>query len=63
MEMSGHLHALAAFTLREIVPLCPLDKRLGGPQTRYGRCGEEKNLEPAGNQTPVVQSITGLYTD
>jgi hypothetical protein len=23
---------------------CPLDKRLGGPQSRSGRCGEETNL-------------------
>jgi hypothetical protein len=32
-----------------------LDRRLGGPQNRSGRCGEEKHLAPAGNPTPAVQ--------
>jgi hypothetical protein len=27
-------------------PRYPLDRRLGGPQSRSGRCGEEKNLLP-----------------
>jgi hypothetical protein len=27
-------------------PQYPLDRRLGGPQSRSGRCGEEKNLLP-----------------
>jgi hypothetical protein len=22
----------------------PLDRRLGGPQSRFGRCGEKKNI-------------------
>jgi hypothetical protein len=31
-------------------PPYPLDRWLGGPQSRYGRCGKEKNiLPPAGN--------------
>jgi hypothetical protein len=35
----------------------PLDRRLGGPQSRSGRCEEEKNLAPIGNQTPAVQPV------
>jgi hypothetical protein len=30
----------------------PLDRRLGGPQSRSWRCGKEKPLAPAGNRTP-----------
>jgi hypothetical protein len=33
------------FTPRES-PWCPLDRRLGGPQSRSGRGGEEKNSQP-----------------
>jgi hypothetical protein len=32
------------FTPKERAPRYPLDRRLGGPQSRYGRGGEEKNL-------------------
>jgi hypothetical protein len=34
--MSGQLHAPAA--------LPPLDRRLGGPQSRSGRCGEKRKF-------------------
>jgi hypothetical protein len=34
-----------------------LDRRLGGPQNRSGRCEEEKHLAPAGNPTPAVQPM------
>jgi hypothetical protein len=37
--------------------------RLGGPESRYGRCGEKKNLTPAGNQTPDFQLIARRYSD
>jgi hypothetical protein len=30
-----------------------VDRRLGGPQSRSGRCGEEKNL--AGNRWSILQ--------
>jgi hypothetical protein len=34
-------------------PWYPLDRRLGGPQSRSGHNGEEKNSQPpAGNPTP-----------
>jgi hypothetical protein len=40
-----------SFTPRPLYPReCrrryPLDRRLGGPQSRFGRCGEERNLVP-----------------
>jgi hypothetical protein len=31
----------------------PLDRRLGGPQIRSGRCGVEKILDSAGTRTPI----------
>jgi hypothetical protein len=37
----------------------PLDGRLGGPQSRSGRRGEEKLLDPTGTRTPARgQSLT-----
>jgi hypothetical protein len=41
-------------------PRYPLDRILGGPKSRSGRCGVE---EPSGNRTPAVQSIYHHYTD
>jgi hypothetical protein len=39
-------------------PRYPLDRRLGGPQSRFGRCEVRKNLlPPAANQIPVVNKI------
>jgi hypothetical protein len=43
------------FTARPLYPrinraMYPLDGRLGGPQSRSGRCGREKNLVLAGIQ-------------
>jgi hypothetical protein len=37
-------------------PRYPLDRRLGGPQSRSGRLGEEKFLDPTGTRTPIPQS-------
>jgi hypothetical protein len=45
MEVSGQLHVLAAYPQGKS-PLYPLDRRLGGPQSRSGRSGEEKNSQP-----------------
>jgi hypothetical protein len=36
---------------------------LGGPQSQSGRYGEEKNLNPAEDQTPAVQSAARHYSD
>jgi hypothetical protein len=40
----------------------PSDRRLDVPQSRSGRCREEKNLDPAGNVTPEVNPIARCYT-
>jgi hypothetical protein len=45
MEVNGQLHAPAALAPGK-EPLVPLDRRLGGPQSRYERGGEEKNSQP-----------------
>jgi hypothetical protein len=34
----------------------PLDRRLGVPQSRAGRCGEVKILDPTGTLTPTPRS-------
>jgi hypothetical protein len=56
-RLSGQLYDQAALPQRKI-PWYPLDRRLGGPQSRSGRGGEEKNsqhlpeLEP-----PIIQPV------
>jgi hypothetical protein len=45
MEVSGQVHAAAALTPGK-EPRYPLDRRLGGPQSRSGRDGKEKNSQP-----------------
>jgi hypothetical protein len=53
MEVSGQLHAPAALPPGKD-PRYTLDRRLGGPQSRSGCCGEEKHLAPARNPTSAV---------
>jgi hypothetical protein len=62
MEVSGQLHAPAVLlTGKEL--LIPMDRRLNGPQSRYGRGGEEKNsyLVP-GLELPIIQPVAQRYT-
>jgi hypothetical protein len=33
-----------------------LDRRLGGPQSRFGRFGEEKILDPTETRNPTPRS-------
>jgi hypothetical protein len=41
----------------------PFDRRLGGPQSRSGRGGEEKNSQPLpGLESPIIQSEAQRYT-
>jgi hypothetical protein len=47
MEMSGELRPRVALPTGKEPPY-PLDGRLGGPQSRSGRCGGEKNLALSG---------------
>jgi hypothetical protein len=42
-------------------PRYPLDRRLRGPQSRSGRFGEEKILDPTGIR--IVQPVASRYTD
>jgi hypothetical protein len=57
MEVSGQLHSPAA------LPPGKLDRRLGGPQSRYGRGGEEKNPQfLPGLKPPIIQPIAQRYT-
>jgi hypothetical protein len=51
------------FTHWEKSPWYSLDRRLGGPQSQSGRCGEEKNLTLAGNRTPAIQPVARRCTD
>jgi hypothetical protein len=47
MEVSGQLHAPAGLPPGRKPPY-PLDRRLGGPQSRSGRGGEKKILIVSG---------------
>jgi hypothetical protein len=44
-------------------PWYPLNRGLGGPQNRSGRCGGETNFAPAGNLIPDVQRVARRYAD
>jgi hypothetical protein len=61
MEVSGQLHARQLY-LQGNSPWYPLDKRLGGLQSRSGRGGEEKNSQPLpGLETPIIQPVAHRY--
>jgi hypothetical protein len=62
MELSGLLHALATLPWGKS-PRYPLDRRLDVPQNKSELYGEEKNLDPAGKQTPAVHLVARRYTD
>jgi hypothetical protein len=56
MEVSGKLHPQKR-------ALLTLDKRLGGPQSRSGRGGEEKNSQHLpGLEPPIIQPVAQRYT-
>jgi hypothetical protein len=65
------MEANVSFTSRPLYPegkssLYPLDRKLGGHQSRSGRSGEEKNSQPrreSNPKTPIVQSVAQRYTD
>jgi hypothetical protein len=66
MPVSGQPHAPAALPPRK-EPYYPLDRRLGGLQSRSGRGGEEKNSNlphrESNPRTPIVQPVAQRYTD
>jgi hypothetical protein len=44
-------------------PWHPLDRRLGGPQSRAERGNEEKNFKPLpGLEPPIIKSLAQRYT-
>jgi hypothetical protein len=51
------------FTPQGKSPWCPLDGRLGGPQSLCGRGGEEKNSQPLPElEPPIIQPVAQRYT-
>jgi hypothetical protein len=62
MKVSGQLHVPAALPWGNRRQY-QFDKKLCGPQNRFGRCGEKTNLAPAENQTPAFQPLARRYTD
>jgi hypothetical protein len=52
MEVSGQSLTLRPLYPQGKSPLCPSDRRLGGPQSRSGRGGEEKNSQPPPETEP-----------
>jgi hypothetical protein len=62
MEVSGQLHSPAALSHGNN-SWYPLDRRLGEPQSRSGRGGEEKNSQPLpGLEPPIIQPVAQSYT-
>jgi hypothetical protein len=59
MEVSGQLHARTAKS-----SCSSLDTRLGGPQSRSGHGGEEKNSQPLPRLEPLtIQPVARRYTN
>jgi hypothetical protein len=62
MEVISQLHAQATLPQGKS-PRYPLDRRLGGPQSRSGRGGEEKNSQPLPElEPPIIQPVAQSYT-
>jgi hypothetical protein len=62
MEVNGQLHAPAALPPWKS-PRYPLDRRLGGPQSRFGSGGEKKNSQPLSKIGPtIIQPVAQRYT-
>jgi len=59
MELTGQLHGPAALP-RGKSPRYPLDRRLGGPQSRSGRGGEVKNPYPGRPARKLVTTMTDV---
>jgi hypothetical protein len=61
MEVSRRVHAPAALSPGK-ESWHPLDRRLGGPQSRSGRVGEEKNSQPLPGLEPPIQPVAQRCT-
>jgi hypothetical protein len=57
--IASHILNFGPLCLRDRSRPYPLDRRLGGPQSRSERGGEDKNpiIAPVGKWTPVVQVV------
>jgi hypothetical protein len=65
MEGSGQLHTPAALhpEKESLVHIYPLDRRLGGLQSRSGHGYEEKNSQPLPVLEPLIMQAVGqCYT-
>jgi hypothetical protein len=68
MEVSGQLHAPADLPPGKS-PWFPLDRRLGGPQSRSGHGGGKKKFpapsprRESNPRTPIVQPVVQRYID
>jgi hypothetical protein len=51
------------FIIQDERPQYPLARRLGGTQSRSGRCGIEKNILPLRESNTAVQPVARRYTD
>jgi hypothetical protein len=61
--MSDQLHAPAALPQGKN-PWYPLDRRLGGHQSRSEHGGEEKNFQPLpGFEPPLIQAVAQRCTN
>jgi hypothetical protein len=61
LDLGTRWRWMVSFTSRQLYlqgknPLYPLDRRLGGPQSRSGRGGEEKNSQPLPGLNPDRQA-------
>jgi hypothetical protein len=63
LDLGTRWRQVISFTLRPLYPQrkslwCPLDRRLGGPQSRSGRGGKEKNSQPLPElEPPIIQPV------
>jgi hypothetical protein len=62
LDLSGRKWVVSSKPLT-LCPQYPLDRRLDGPQSWCGSCGEDINLGPAESRTPPTQLITHHYTN
>jgi hypothetical protein len=68
LDLGSRRRWVVSFTPRPLYPQgknpwYPLDRRLGGLQSRSGRGGEEKNSQPlSGLERPIIQPVAQRYT-
>jgi hypothetical protein len=63
MQASGQLHAPVAFSREELLAY-PFNRRVDGPQSRFGRFGEDKfTLTLLGFESKIFKAIanSGSY--